>query len=303
MKILKLIIDFFRKFFSSKAGKTVAACSGAVGAVGVVAGSVQVHNAKKRNRLAEHIKNSAVKRIDECKGETEKVLNELGSIEITVLESFSVLADTVEKIRQRPEIHTEIEGIVLPAYDPVEHKKLAAEVEVAIAGAGGAVAGTAVGIAAMGVGVLAMGPGILAAGIVICVSGTKMAKRAAENLKQAKQIDKDAKIITAYYEDLRLAAKQYRQSLSGVKSQFDKQLKSLQKIVAKKTDWSLFTAKERLITKNAITLACLLDKMCRIELVVKSARAESMETVNKAAIDRTIADANNTLVAVKNAIA
>jgi hypothetical protein len=302
MKILKLIIEFLRKFFSSKIGKVVAAGAGTVGAAGVVAGGVQVHKAKKRNRLAEHIKDSAIKRIDESKAETEKVLNELGNIEIAVLESFSSLADTVEKIRQRPEIHTEIEGIALPAYDPVAHKKLASEVEVAIVGAGGAVAGTAIGIAAMGVGVLAMGPGILAAGIVICVSGTKMAKRSAENLKQAKQIDKDSKVITAYYEELRLAAKQYRQSLSSVKAQFDKHLKSLQKIVAKKTDWNLFTVKERLITKNAITLACLLDKMCRIKLVVKSDQLESMETVNKAAIDRTIADANNTLVAVKNSV-
>lgn len=303
MKILKLIFDFLRKFFSSKTGKKVAAGAGAVGAAGAVVGGVQVHNAKKRNRLAERIKDSAIKRIDESKAETEKVLSDLGSIEIAVLESFSDLADAVEKIRQRPEINTEIEGIALPAYDPVAHKKLAAEVEVAIVGAGGAIAGTAVGLAAMGVGVLAMGPGILAAGIVICVSGTKMAKRSAENLKQAKQIEKDSKDITAYYEELRLAAKKYRQALSSVKGQFDKHLKSLQKIVAKKTDWSLFTAKERLITKNTLTLACLLDKMCRIKLVVKGAQSESMETVNYFEIDRAIADANNALAAVKNTVA
>lgn len=303
MWIFKKIFEWLAKFFSSKAGKTTAKVMAGVGAAGAAGAGVEMVVAHKRNKRAEAIKARAIKKHDEGRIKVEATLETLGQTKLEVYDSFGQLADAIESIQQRPEYELSVEGIELPSFEPTEFKKLVMGIEVAVGGAGGVMAGGAVGVAAMGTGtLLALAPGALLGGVVLCAMGAKMMGRAAEKVKQAKKIEEDVDKILLYYKELDKVARKFHKAFLMVQEPYNKRLKKVQKIIARKTDWEKFSKAERREVENAILLAQLLCRMCAVNLKKSAASADAIETVNALEVDQIIEDADVVCERVKRRI-
>ncbi len=271
-------------------------------ALGLVAGG-EVTVAHKRNKRAESIKARAIKKHDEGRIKVETTLESLGQTKLEIYDGFGQLADAIESIQQRPKYELSVEGIELPSFEPTEFKKLAMGIEVAVGGVGGVVAGGAVGVAAMGTGtLLALAPGALLGGVVLCAMGAKMMGRAAEKVKQAKKIEEDVDKILLYYKELDKVARKFHKAFLMVQEPYNKRLKKVQKIIARKTDWEKFSKAERREVENAILLAQILCRMCAVNLKKSAASADAIETVNALEVDQIIEDADVVCERVKRRI-
>lgn len=294
MWIFKKLFEWLAKFFGSKAGKTTLKVMGGVGLTAGAGAGVEMAVAHKRNKRAERIKATALKKHDEGRVKVEATLADLGETKMEIYRSFGELADAIQSIQQRPEYELSIEGIELPSFKAAEFKQLAMAIEAVAGGVGGVAVGGAVGVAAMGTGsILALAPGALLGGIVLCAMGANMLHRSAEKVKLAKKIEADVENILAYYKELDKTAKRFHKTFMEVKEPYFKHLRKVQKIIARKTDWEKFSKAEKLEVKNAIALAQLLHRMCAVQLVLDAPKADAIERVNIPAVDCMIADANN----------
>ena len=297
--IIRIIIEALKRFFSSKAGKRVAGAAAVIGVGAAADGAVKVVKAKKTNKLAKLIEDHAKQRYEDYRSKAENALKELGDRELVTMETFDDFAAAIEKIQDRPVFHSHLSGIQLPEYSPAEYMKLSATVELLVGGAGGVAAGAAVGVAAMGAGVLALGPAALAGGVVICAMGAKMKRQSAENLRQAKKMRQTVDEIVEYLDKLCTAANKLRKVIEPVFTQYQKHLKKLQKIVAKKNDWDDFSAKEQLITENTVMLASLLFEMCHTQLQKKSSNENTIDSVDTQRVEELASCADEALAEVK----
>lgn len=292
MKWIKIIISWLAKLIKNKKVQKTLFVGAGIGA-GIAAGEGAV--AYKRNKKAEKIKNRAIEKHDKARQAIDGTLDKLGKNKLEVCESFSDLADMIESIQQRPEFMLTVEGVDLPRFKPSEFKRLAAAVEIAVGGAGGVAAGGAVGAAVMGMNIAALGPGALAGSAVLCVMAAKMMGRAAERVEQAKQIEADVEKIIAFYGELEKAVEKYNDVFSDVRKPYEKQLKKMHKILARKNNWELFSQREKTIVENGVMLAQLLCRMCALNLTLEATKKDHIERVNSAEINLMIEDAKNVL--------
>ena len=298
-KIFRWLWDAIKNFFSSKSGKEIVEAGAAAGLAAVGVGGAKVAKAKKENKQAKAIQERAMQRLDNAQRETEAVLEGLGQTELDTMKTFSDFSNAVARIQSRPKFDATVSGVSLPLYDPVEYKKLAVDAELVIGSAGGALTGTAIGVAIIGIDVLALGPGILAGGMVFCAKAHIIEKQAIENKRQARQMERDVDRILDYYKELRKTASRHEKDILNVRSQYDKYLHKMQRIVDKKTDWPTYSEKEKQIIKNTVLLAGLLYKMCRIELVVKAEQPNVVETVYQIALEAIQEEATTVLLVIK----
>ncbi len=147
------------------------------------------------------------------------------------------------------------------------------------------VAGVGVGLAFCGLNVFALGPGALVAGIVLCADGWNLSKKAADNLKQAHQIQEDVDRIIKYYDNLSDSSVKLQQATNNLNSLFKAHLDEIAVLLHTKTEWSAFSKKERKLVENAVLICKMLYKMCGIELAVRTAE---IETVNTPAIEEAV---------------
>ncbi len=78
-------------------------------------------------------------------------MDDLGKLELEILNSFDEFSNTIEKIQNRPQFKEyNKDGVKLPEYDKEELKKVSVGAGVILGGLGGAAVGTAGGIAAAG---------------------------------------------------------------------------------------------------------------------------------------------------------
>ena len=110
------------------------------------------------------------------------------------------------------------------------------------------------------------------------VAGGHIKKKAIENNKQAKQLVKDVDAIVKQYDELAAAAVLLEKHISAVYAQYEKYLSRMKKILLKKTRWSDMTDKEQTTIENTILLVGMLFKLCKIELIVKEKKAETINT-------------------------
>ena len=57
-------------------------------------------------------------------------------------------------------------------------------------------------------------------------------------------------------------------------------------------DWNSFTPGEKRLTENTVLLVGLLYNMCKVELVLKSTNEDDINTINRAAVETSIGNAN-----------
>ena len=123
-------------------------------AVGVGTG---VHGAKKMKdandtmKVADSRHKRNIEKFEKTSEITNKVMDELGALELEILHGFEGFSDTIEKIQNRPQFKDyKIAGVELPKYDKQELKKVSVGAGVLLGGIGGAAAGTVGGFAAAG---------------------------------------------------------------------------------------------------------------------------------------------------------
>ena len=298
LALLKLIWNAIKRIFGflgdhgDVIAKGAAVAGGAAAAVGAGAGV----RANRVNKKALAMREEALSAYQESNAQTEAIMEKLGDLQIEVIGTFDSFVETIEKIQQRPEgLKNKLSKVTLPDFKPEELKTLSNNLQMALAGAGGAVAGIGVGAAAFGINALALGPGALVGGVVLCVKGVSLSKKATKNKREAVQLKKDVEKICAYHSQLRGSAGMLYQSMLEVRQQYFSHLSALKALVSQKTAYREYTKEERLLVRNSILLVTLMHDMCKVQLVHKAENENAVETVNEKEVKRVVESAKTSL--------
>ena len=111
---------------------------------GVAGVSTGVHGANDtmKNAEAQHERN--IERFNKKSESANKSMDDLGKLELEILNSFDEFSNTIEKIQNRPQFKEyNKDGVKLPEYDKEELKKVSVGAGVILGGLGGAAVGTA----------------------------------------------------------------------------------------------------------------------------------------------------------------
>ena len=159
------------------------------------------------------------------------------------------------------------------------------------AGGGGVALGTAI------LGATTLGIGILVGGVIFSLTGSKLSDKADEAMAQMEKAKKEIDTICAYLTELHQAEEKFEGTLSAVNRVYQRHLEHLGNLVILdgKTDWESYTDAEKTLTENTALLVGLLFKMCKVQLVLASEDASTVNQVNHAEVEKTIRDANELL--------
>ena len=159
------------------------------------------------------------------------------------------------------------------------------------AGGGGIALGTTI------LGATTLGMGILVGGIIFSLTGNKLSDKADEAMAQMEKAKKEIDVICAYLTDLYRTEEKFEKALSAVNRVYQRHLEQLGNLVILngKTDWETFTDAEKTLTENTALLVGVLFKMCKVQLVLASEGAASVNRVNHVEAERAIRDANEFL--------
>ncbi len=159
------------------------------------------------------------------------------------------------------------------------------------AGGGGVALGTAV------LGGATLGVGLLVGGIIFNLTGSSLSEKADEAWRMANENEKKINGICSYLEKLKSSAEKFLSQLKKVSEVYDSNFKKLDYFVnvINRDDYNDYAPGEKLIVKNTCTLVALLYKMCKVELVKKSANENEQNSVNSEAIVSSINDAEKVL--------
>lgn len=125
--------------------------AGAGGIGSGIHGGKKMKEAKDTMELAKSKQANAIKKFETVNTSTTKLMDSLGTQELTILQGFEEFSNLIEKIQNRPEFKSFTkEGVEIPKYDAAKLKEVSTGAGVLIGGLGGAAAGTAGGFAAAG---------------------------------------------------------------------------------------------------------------------------------------------------------
>ena len=128
-----------------------AAIAGITGVGSGIHGAAKMKEANDTMKAAESRHKENIAKLESCNERTNHRMDELGKLELSILNEFGKFADTIEKIQNRPKFKEYgREGIKLPEYDKEELKNVSVGAGVLLGGLGGAAVGTAGGFAAAG---------------------------------------------------------------------------------------------------------------------------------------------------------
>ena len=130
----------------------IAAVTAAVGGAGAgISGAVKMKDANDTMKLAKSKMERCQNMVDSGNKATTAAMDELGKLELKILNSFKDFSDVIERIQNRPKFkEVDFDGVKLPKYDPEEIKNVSVGAGILVGGLGGAAAGTAGGFAAAG---------------------------------------------------------------------------------------------------------------------------------------------------------
>lgn len=159
------------------------------------------------------------------------------------------------------------------------------------AGGGGIALGTTI------LGATTLGMGILVGGIIFSLTGNKLSDKADEAMAQMEKAKKEIDVICAYLTDLYQTEEKFEKALSAVNRVYQRHLEQLGNLVILngKNDWETYTDAEKTMTENTALLVGILFKMCKVQLVLTSEGASSVNRVNHVEAERAIRDASEFL--------
>ena len=114
-------------------------------------GASKMKDASDTIEAAENRHKSNTAKFEMISEMTSKKMDELGTLELTILKEFDMFSNTIEKIQNRPQFQKyQRTDITLPKYDKEELEKVSIGAGVILGALGGAALGTAGGFAAAG---------------------------------------------------------------------------------------------------------------------------------------------------------
>lgn len=129
----------------------VAAALGVTGVGASILGIKKLGKAHKKNKEIKARHNDNIQRFEQKSIKTSQTMDELGKLELEILQSFKTFSDLIEQIQNRPQFKEHYrEGIELPKYDKEELRQVWLGAGVLLGGMSGAAIGTAGGFAAAG---------------------------------------------------------------------------------------------------------------------------------------------------------
>lgn len=167
----------------------------------------------------------------------------------------------------------------------------------ALGGGALAVGGGGIALGTTILGATTLGMGILVGGIIFNLTGSKLSDKADEAMEQMEKAKKEIDAICAYLADLYQTEDKFEKALSAVDHVYQRHLEQLGNLVILngKTDWKTYTDAEKTLTENTALLVGILFKMCKVQLVLASGDAASLNKVNHDEVDKSIHDANEFL--------
>lgn len=164
------------------------------------------------------------------------------------------------------------------------------------AGGGGMALGSAV------LGASTLGIGLLVGGVIFSLTGKQFSKKAKEAEAQMREDAHKMDQICIYLDKLSEISAAYRKSIQDVQRVYQHCLAAMRDTieVQKKTNWNLYTAKERQNINIAVGLVGLLFKMCQIELVTQSGTDDRPNSVNLQAANDNMKAAETQLAKLKS---
>lgn len=128
-----------------------AVIAGAAGVGSGINGAMKMKDANDTIKSAERQHKENIARFEATSERTNAIMDNLGKLELNILNSFERFSDVIEKIQNRPQFKSyNRNGVSLPKYDKEELKKVSVGAGVLLGGLGGAAVGTAGGFAAAG---------------------------------------------------------------------------------------------------------------------------------------------------------
>lgn len=128
-----------------------AAIAGTIGVGTALHGASKMKDASDTIEAAENRHKSNTAKFEMISEMTSKKMDELGTLELTILKEFDMFSNTIEKIQNRPQFQKyQRTDITLPKYDKEELEKVSIGAGVILGALGGAALGTAGGFAAAG---------------------------------------------------------------------------------------------------------------------------------------------------------
>lgn len=129
----------------------VAATAGVIGVGTGLHGASKMKDASDIIEAAENRHKSNTAKFEMISEMTSKKMDELGTLELTILKEFDMFSNTIEKIQNRPQFQKyQRTDITLPKYDKEELEKVSIGAGVILGALGSAALGTAGGFAAAG---------------------------------------------------------------------------------------------------------------------------------------------------------
>ncbi len=129
----------------------IAAAAGIAGVGSGISGAVKMKEANDKIKLAKNQYEKSYSRLEYKSKITSETMDELGEIELRILESFKRFSYTIEKIHNRPKfVKYNKSNIKVPQYNKEELENVAIGAGVLLGGLGGAGMGAAGGFAAAG---------------------------------------------------------------------------------------------------------------------------------------------------------
>lgn len=262
-------------------------------------GLITNRKAKKTDDEAKRIVDEAISKYEASEKVTTEVLEKLGELERDVCETYPRLINALEMIdKSHKGLLKGVKKHELSKRNVDELIEISNQVRVAIEGAAGTGGGVLIGMAAFGVNAAALGPGVFLGGVVICARGAKLLKTSDKNLRQAKETQKTVERITKYHSDLREAAESMYQSMSNLYEVYIDYLSKLEEIAADMTKKKRFTKEEELTIKNVTRIVKLLNRMCKVELILKPKKEDEIETVNTKEVNKLIKEGSELIIVV-----
>lgn len=157
------------------------------------------------------------------------------------------------------------------------------------AGGGGIALGTTI------LGASTLGVGLLIGGVIFNFAGGKTSKKAEKVYDQAREIERETDKICDYLDELYSYADKYLNALRDVNAIYYPKLEHFENLVKTTTNWREFTDRQKIMTENLVLLVGLLNKMCKVKLVLQSENKDELNKVNKAEIDSAIKDADKAM--------
>ena len=306
-----------------------AVIAGAAGVGSGINGAMKMKDANDTIKSAERQHKENIARFEATSERTNAIMDNLGKLELNILNSFERFSDVIEKIQNRPQFKSyNRNGVSLPKYDKEELKKVSVGAGVLLGGLGGAAVGTAGGFAAAGattaavmalgtastgggaiaaggggmalgsavLGAATLGVGLLVGGVIFNATGSKLSDEAdkaySEMLKAKDTIDKACNILT----EIDNTANNYIIALKEVERVYKKFFGVVEWAVSTgKRDWNEFSYSEKIATENAVLLVGLLYNMCKVELVLKAKNEDDMNKANVVEVNKSISNAETIL--------